>query len=217
MAPSRTRFFFFSSWRCSTTSTPILTRARFAGLSIHHHHHHLVIAMPSPRHGGAPLHANAPTLTKITLRRAAQDHGDAPLHQRSTPHEARQEPIHGASYLVSWPQPSAIPPRAYPQRLVPRAPRATALGRPARSPSAAPRASYPTSHSPRPSRQEPIHGASCLVSQTTCHQPPPQEPIHSASCLVHQATTLCPHTDATCLHPSPTMAAGHHRTGLRLG
>ena len=97
-----------------------------------------------------------------------------------------------------WPQPSAIPPRAYPQRLVPRAPRATALGRPARSPSAAPRASYPTSHSPRPSRQEPIHGASCLVSQTTCHQPPPQEPIHSASCLVPQATTLCPHTDATC-------------------
>ena len=209
MAPSRTRFFFSSSWRCSTTSTPILTRARFAGPSAS-----ITITITWSWRCLLPTTAAlrcTPTpqpRTKVTLRRAARVHARPAI---PAPH-----PLTGLARSLStaprtsfpWPQPSAIPPRAYPQRLVPRAPRATALGRPARSPSAAPRASYPTSHSPRPSRQEPIHGASCLVSQTTCHQPPPQEPIHSASCLVHQATTLCPHTDATCLHPNPTMAAG---------
>ena len=140
-----------------------------------------------------------------------------PLCQRSTPNEASQEPIHGASYLVSWPQPSAIPPRAYPQRLVPRAPRATALGRPRQEPIHSTSRIVPTGHSPSAVPPGAYPRGSCLVSQTTQPSAVPQEPIHSASCLVPQATTLCPHTDATCLHPSPTMAAGHHRTGLRLG
>ena len=165
--------------------------------------------MPSPRHGGAPLHANALTLAKVTLRRAARVHRDAPLCQRSTPpHEASQEPIHGASYLVSWPQPSAIPPRAYPQRLVPRAPRATALGRPRQEPIHSTSRIVPTGHSPSAVPPGAYPRGSCLVSQTTQPSAIPQEPVHSASCLVPQATTPCPHTDATCLHPDPTLAAG---------
>ena len=154
--------------------------------------------MPSPHHGGAPLHANAPTLAKVTLRRAARVHRDA--RYASAPPPTRLARSLSTAPRTSFPGHSRQPSRREPIRsascLVPHGPRPSAA--PARSLSKAPRASCPQATAPRPSRQEPIHGASCLVSQTTCHQPPPQEPIHSASCLVPQATTLCPHTDATC-------------------
>ena len=164
--------------------------------------------MPSPHHGGAPLHANAPTLAKVTLRRAARVHRDARYASAAPP--TRLARSLSTAPRTSFPGHSRQPSRREPIRsascLVPHGPRPSAA--PARSLSTAPRASCPQATAPRPSRQEPIHGASCLVSQTTCHQPPPQEPIHSASCLVPQATTPCPHTDATCLHPDPTLAAG---------
>ena len=117
--------------------------------------------MPSPHHGGAPLHANAPTLAKVTLRRAARVHRDAryasappptrlarslstaprtsfPGHSRQP---SRREPIRSASCLVPHgPQPSAVPPGAYPRRLMPRVPDHLPSAAPPRSLSTAPRA-----------------------------------------------------------------------------
>ena len=157
--------------------------------------------MPSPHHGGAPLHANAPTLAKVTLRRAARVHRDAryasappptrlarslstaprtsfPGHSRQP---SRREPIRSASCLVPHgTQPSAAPPGAHPQHLAPRTPQATALGRPARSLSTAPHASCPRRHSHQPPPQEPIHSASCL-----CPRPP-----HSARIRMRPVCTL---------------------------
>ena len=145
MASSRTRFFFSSSWRCFTTSTPVLMNVTLrCALNIHH----LVIAMPSPRHGGAPLHANAPTLAKVTLRRAARVHRDARYASAPPPTGLARSLSTAPRTSFPWPQPSAIPPRAYPQRLVPRAPRATALGRPRQEPIHSTSRIVPTGHSP---------------------------------------------------------------------
>ena len=162
MAPSRTRFFFFSSWRCSTTSTPILTRARFAGLSIHHHHHHLVIAMPSPYHTAMLRCTPQPPRRSRCVGPPGFTHD--PLYQRPTPSRgspgayprrlvprfpghsrqpSRREPIRSASRPVPHrPQPSAVPPGAYPRRLVPRVPGLSHQPSP-RSLSTAPRALCP--------------------------------------------------------------------------
>ena len=174
--------------------------------------------MPSPHHGGAPLHANAPTLAKVTLRRAARVHRDAPLCQRSTPpHEASQEPIHGASYLVSWPQPSAIPPRAYPQRLVPRAPRATALGRPRQEPIHSTSRIVPTGHSPSavPPGAYPRRLVPRVPDHTAISRPPGAYPQRLVPCAPGHHTLPAygcdlslPALDAACLHPNSTIAAG---------
>ena len=104
--------------------------------------------MPSPHHGGAPLHANAPTPHEGHAASGRPGSRTTRYTSAPPPHGARQEPIHGASYLVSL---------------------ATAVSHPAESLSAAPRASCPTGHSPRPPRQEPIRSTSRLVP----HKPQP--------------------------------------------
>ena len=129
--------------------------------------------MPSPHHGGAPLHANAPTLAKVTLRRAARVHRDA--RYTSAPPPTRLARSLSTAPRTSFPGHSRQPSRREPIRsascLVPHGPRPSAA--PARSLSKAPRASCPQATAPRPSRQEPIHGASCLVSQASAISRPP--------------------------------------------
>ena len=129
--------------------------------------------MPSPHHGGAPLHANAPTPHEGHAASGRPGSRTTRYASAPPPHGARQEPIHGASHLVSLATavshpaeslsaaprascptghgPRPPPPGAYPQHLAHRAHRPQPLGRPARSLSTAPRASCPRPHSHQPS------------------------------------------------------------------
>ena len=130
--------------------------------------------MPSPHHGGAPLHANAPTLAKVTLRRAARVHRDA--RYASAPPPTRLARSLSTAPRTSFPGHSRQPSRREPIRsascLVPHGPRPSAA--PARSLSTAPRASCPQATAPRPSRQEPIHGARASCPRPHSHQPSPR-------------------------------------------
>ena len=172
--------------------------------------------MPSPHHGGAPLHANAPTLAKVTLRRAARVHRDA--RYASAPPPTRLARSLSTAPRTSFPGHSRQPSRREPIRsascLVPHGPRPSAA--PARSLSTAPRASCPQATAPRPSRQEPIHGASCLVSQASAiSRPPGAYPQRLVPCAPGHHTLPAygcdlslPALDAACLHPNSTIAAG---------